>query len=83
MNKRFIRVVGLLLFCGSMMMVFAQNYPTWQSQDYDPGDGKDTVKWNSYVGVDLLWVNKWWTTAVDTPGCLMDSGGTSGWQVIN
>lgn len=83
MNKRLLTVAWLLLFCGTMTMVWAQNFPTWESKDYDPGDGKDTVKWNNYIGIDLLWVNKWWTTAVDTPGCLMDSGGTSGWQVIN
>ena len=83
MKKRLLTVVWFLLFCGTMTMVWAQNFPAWEPKGYDPGDGKDTVTWNSYLGIDLLWVNKWWTTEVDTPGCLMDSGGTSGWQVIN
>ncbi len=56
-----------------------------QVDDTNPDDkpGLDTVSWSSYLGFDLLWQNKWWTTANDTPGCLMDSGGTSGWLVIN
>ena len=51
MNKRLLLLIWLLLACWAVTMLSAQNYPAWTGKDYDPSDGLDTVKYNSYVGV--------------------------------
>lgn len=60
-------------------------YRRWSDiNDFDSKNYKDSIViHDSYLGHDLHWKAKWWVTQDDEPGTLPDSGGTSGWKLLN
>lgn len=62
-------------------------YKKWSSisaSDFDNKNYKDSIVMHgAYLGRDLHWKAKWWVGAKDEPGELLDSGGTSGWKLLN
>lgn len=95
MYNKFLVIALPIIFVAMMSTnTPSQTFKQWNGKGYsntstvdatNPNDkaGVDTVAWGKYLGKDLLWLNKWWTEGKDTPGALLDSGGTSGWQIIN
>lgn len=56
-------------------------YDAWQKgKNYDKDD---IVKHGAYLGIDLHWKAKWSMGGNDEPGMIPDSGGTSGWAILN
>ncbi len=78
-----LNVVNFCVLGGLFFSAFSAS--PWDATKVYSAAWKDTVTYTTFEGNPMYWINKWWIEPadLDTPGCIPDSGGTSGWMFLN